>query len=233
MGPVAQTSKSAVSQVSKPANLANSETRSILGRSADLDIGHAAGFENCAAEDRRWEEGVIIGMSGEGVLPISNLTLARVSSTGIIVSGNGGAMSYRDAANFLALGAGTVQFCTAVMKYGLGYVDELHSGLSYLMEERGFRSVKELIGSALPNPITDFGALSPTKQLPQVVAALCQHCGNCARCPYQAIELNHRGVPTFDPSRCVGCSLCAQKCFAGAISMRDRTPLELAALKES
>jgi NADPH-dependent glutamate synthase beta subunit-like oxidoreductase/dihydroorotate dehydrogenase/Pyruvate/2-oxoacid:ferredoxin oxidoreductase delta subunit len=184
------------------------------------------------AAGRRWEEGVVIGMSGEGVLPISNLTLAKVSSTGITVSGNGGAMSYKDAANFLALGAQTVQFCTAVMKYGLGYVDELHSGLSYLMEERGFRSVKELIGSALPDPITDFGALSPTKKLPQVVAALCQHCGNCTRCPYQAIVLNSRGVPTFDPSHCVGCSLCAQKCFAGAISMRDRTPQELAALNE-
>lgn len=182
---------------------------------------------------RRWEEGVIIGMSGEGVLPISNLTLARVASTGITVSGNGGAMTYKDAANFLALGAHTVQFCTAVMKYGLGYVDELHSGLSYLMEERGFRSVKELIGSALPNPITDFGALSPTKKLPQVVAALCTNCGNCMRCPYQAITLDHRGVPMFDPSHCVGCSLCAQKCFAGAIAMRDRTKAELAALTES
>ena len=156
-------------------------------------------------KNRRWEEGVVIGMSGEGVLPISNLTLAKVSSTGIIVSGNGGAMTYRDAANFLALGARTVQFCTAIMKHGLGYVDELHSGLSYLMEERGFRSVKELIGSALPNPITDFGALSPTKQLPQVVDALCQHCGNCTRCPYQAIVLDSRGVPTFDPGHCVGC----------------------------
>jgi glutamate synthase (NADPH/NADH) small chain len=185
------------------------------------------------AANRRWEEGVVIGMSGEGVLPISNLTLAKVSSTGIIVSGNGGAMTYQDAANFLALGAQTVQFCTAVMKYGLGYVDELHSGLSYLMEERGFRSVKELIGSALPDPITDFGVLSPTKQLPQVVAVLCQHCGNCTRCPYQAIVLDSRGVPTFDPSHCVGCSLCAQKCFAGAISMRDRTPPERAALQES
>ena len=184
------------------------------------------------AGNRRWEEGVVIGMSGEGVLPISNLTLAKVSSTGIAVSGNGGAMTYKDAANFLALGGQTVQFCTAVMKYGLGYVDELHSGLSYLMEERGFRSVKELIGSALPNPITDFGALSATKKLPQVTAALCQHCGNCARCPYQAIELNSRGVPVFDPSHCVGCSLCAQKCFAGAISMRDRSPQELTALNE-
>jgi len=184
------------------------------------------------AAGRRWEEGVIIGMSGEGVLPISNLTLAKVSSTGITVSGNGGAMTYKDAANFLALGAQTVQFCTAVMKYGLGYVEELHSGLSYLMEERGFHSVSDLIGSALPQPITDFGALPATKQLPRVIAVLCQHCGNCERCPYQAIALNSRGVPTFDAGLCVGCTLCAQKCFAGAISMRDRTPQEIAALQE-
>ena len=58
------------------------------------------------------------------------------------------------------------------------------------MEERGFKSVKELIGSALPNPITDFMALSATKKLPAVVAELCEHCGNCTRCPYQAIALN-------------------------------------------
>ncbi len=182
------------------------------------------------AENRRWEEGVVVGMSGEGVLPISNLTLAKVSGMGIAVSGNGGPMNYKAAANFLALGAQTVQFCTIVMKYGLGIVDELHSGLSFLMEERGFKSVRELIGSALPNPITDFMALPATKKLPQVVAELCQHCGNCTRCPYQAITLNGKKVPLFDPALCIGCSLCARKCFAGAISMRPRTAKELVAL---
>jgi dihydropyrimidine dehydrogenase (NAD+) subunit PreA len=182
------------------------------------------------AEGRRWEEGVVIGMSGEGVLPISNLTLAKVSGTGIAVSGNGGPMNYKAAANFLALGAQTVQFCTIVMKNGLGIVDELHSGLSFLMEERGFKSVRELIGSALPNPITDFMALSATKKLPQVAAELCEHCGNCTRCPYQAIVLDGKKTPLFDAALCIGCSLCAQKCFAGAISMRPRTARELAAL---
>ncbi len=183
------------------------------------------------AQNRRWEEGVVVGMSGEGVLPISNLTLAKVSGMGVAVSGNGGPMNYKAAANFLALGAQTVQFCTIVMKYGLGIVEELHSGLSFLMEDRGFKSVKELIGAALPNPITDFMALSATKKLPQVDAELCEHCGNCTRCPYQAITLNGRKVPLFDAALCIGCSLCAQKCFAGAISMRPRTARELAALK--
>jgi dihydropyrimidine dehydrogenase (NAD+) subunit PreA len=182
---------------------------------------------------RRWDEGIVIGMSGEGVLPISNLTLAKAAAAGLSISGNGGAMNYKDAANFLALGAKTVQFCTAVMKNGLGYVADLHSGLSFLLEERGFRSVRELIGSALPNPITEFGSLSAKKKMPKVIGAICQHCGNCARCPYQAITLNTRGVPVFDAALCVGCSLCAQKCFAGAISMRERTAREQAAFPET
>ncbi len=182
---------------------------------------------------RRWEEGIIIGLSGEGVLPISNLSLARVAGTGMAVSGNAGPMDYKAAANFLALGAQTVQFCTIVLKFGLGIVDELHSGLSYLLRERGFRSVGELIGSALPDPITDFAALSAVKKLPDVLRELCQHCGNCTHCPYQAIMLDEDRIPVFDPARCMGCSLCAQKCFAGAIFMRERTKRELAAPGEA
>jgi dihydropyrimidine dehydrogenase (NAD+) subunit PreT len=185
-----------------------------------------------AARPRPWDQGVIVGMSGEGVLPISYLTLARVSGMGLVVSGNGGPMDYKAAANFLALGAQTVQFCTIVMKYGLGIVDDLHSGLSFLLEDRRLNSVKELIGSALPNPIADFMALSAVKKLPAVTPELCQHCGNCARCPYQAISLDRKGVPRFNPALCIGCSLCAQKCFAGAIAMRPRTPKELAAMTE-
>jgi Dihydroorotate dehydrogenase len=49
-------------------------------------------------------------------------------------------MDYKSAADFLALGAGTVQFCTIVMKYGYGIIEELKSGLSYLMKERDTRA---------------------------------------------------------------------------------------------
>ena len=148
------------------------------------------------------------------------------------MSGNGGPMDYRGAANFLALGAETVQFCTVVMKFGLGIVDELHGGLSHLMAERGFRSVGELVGSASPDPIASFDSLSAAKKLPEAMAGLCLSCGNCVRCPYQAVALDRRGVPTFDAARCVGCSLCAQKCFTGAIFMRPRTAREDAVTPE-
>jgi NADPH-dependent glutamate synthase beta subunit-like oxidoreductase/dihydroorotate dehydrogenase len=176
-----------------------------------------------------WDEGILVGMSGAGVAPISNLTLASVGRLGVTVSGNGGPMDYRAAAHFLALGARSVQFCTVAMKYGVHIVDELHSGLSHLMQARGIRSVEELIGRALPDPVTDFMALTATKRIPAAVAELCMSCGNCTRCSYLAVSLDQDLHPLFDASKCVGCSLCVQKCFSGALSMRDRTPEELTA----
>ncbi|MFA6318344.1 MAG: FAD-dependent oxidoreductase [Elusimicrobiota bacterium] len=182
---------------------------------------------------KSWDEGVVIGLSGEGVIPISNLTLANVSKLGVTVSGNGGPMDYKAAADFLALGAKTVQFCTVVMKHGYGVVDDFHSGLSHLLQARGMKSVSELVGASLPNPVTGFMELSPVKKVSDVHPELCQHCGNCTRCPYLAIELDKDKVPETDPSKCIGCSICSQKCFAGALFMRERTKKELELLQEA
>lgn len=182
---------------------------------------------------KAWEEGLVVGMSGEGVTAISNLTLANVSKLGVAVSGNGGPMDYKAAAHFLALGARTVQFCTIVMKNGYGVIDDLHSGLSHLMEERGIKSVAGLIGMALPDPVTGFMELTATKKISAVNAELCRHCGNCARCPYLAVSLDKDLVPVTDASKCIGCSICVQKCFSGALYMRDRTKKELMALCEA
>jgi len=154
-----------------------------------------------------------------------------VSGLGVPVSGNGGPMDYRSAANFLALGAETVQFCSIVYKYGYGVINELNCGLSYLMEERGIKSVRELIGRALPEPVTAFGQLTAVKKISAVDRELCEHCGNCARCPYLAIKLDADKIPVIDPARCIGCSICAKKCFSGALYMRARSKKELAALR--
>jgi NADPH-dependent glutamate synthase beta subunit-like oxidoreductase/dihydroorotate dehydrogenase/Pyruvate/2-oxoacid:ferredoxin oxidoreductase delta subunit len=181
---------------------------------------------------KTWDEGIVVGMSGAGVAPISNLTLASVARLGVTVSGNGGTMDYKSAAHFLALGCTTVQFCTAAMKYGYGYVDELHSGLSHLMAERGMRRMKDLIGCALPDPIVDFMALPSTKRISSVDAALCMSCGNCTRCSYRAISLDGERHPVIAAERCIGCSICTHKCFAGALRMRERTAEEARALVE-
>ena len=185
-----------------------------------------------ATSDRAWEEGIIVGMSGEGVAPISYLTLAKAVPEGVEVSGNAGPMDYKAAMNFLALGVKTVQFCTIVIKHGYGIIKELESGTAFLMQERGIESVKELIGIAQPNPITDFMDLSPVKKVSDFDHDLCVSCGNCTRCPYLAIELDDQRLPSSDPAKCIGCSICALKCFVGAITLRTRSSEELALLKE-
>ena len=115
--------------------------------------------------DRVWEEAVVVGMSGEGVTPISNLTLSQAVPEGIEISGNGGPMNYKAAMDFLALGVKTVQFCTMPTKYGYGIINEIESGTAFLMQERGIKSMRELIGITQPHPVTDFMALTPIKKL--------------------------------------------------------------------
>lgn len=178
-----------------------------------------------------WEEGIVVGMSGAGVAPISNLTLASVANLGVTVSGNGGPMDYRAATHFLALGARTVQFCTIVMKHGYGV---RRPGLRRQPPDAraGIDSMERLIGIALPFPVTGFMDLSAEKKISHGDDDLCLSCGNCGRCPYLAISFDERRHPRTDPARCVGCSICVQKCFAGALAMRGRSAEEKAALRE-
>jgi len=184
-------------------------------------------------EKRTWEEGIVVGMSGGGVLPISYLTIANAVASEVVISGNGGPMDYKAAADFLALGARSVQFCTLVMKYGYSVIDHIEEGVSHLMLDRGIGSMKQLIGRALPDAITEFMDLSPEKAISAVHEDLCLSCGNCTRCPYFAITLDEEKHPVTDASKCIGCGICALKCFSGALYLRERTEDETAALKET
>ncbi len=191
------------------------------GKKAGITLANTFPSLGFRESDGTWDEGVIVGMSGAGVLPISYLTLARAGKMGVHISGNGGVMSYLDAANMLALGVSTVQCCTVAEKYGLGIICDLKQGLSHYLEYKGISSIKELIGIAQPEPITDFMALPPKRKHSALIKELCVHCGNCTRCPYLAIKLDEDKLPVIDTELCVGCSLCVQKCYAEALYMKD------------
>ncbi len=60
------------------------------------------------------------------------------------ISGIGGIQAWQDAVEFLLLGAGSVQVCTAVMHYGFRIVEHLQSGLEGWMREKGYRTIGEL-----------------------------------------------------------------------------------------
>ena len=56
---------------------------------------------------------------------------------------NGRNFHVEDAAEFLLLGAGSLQVCTAVMHYGFRIVEDLCDGLSNWMDEKGFGTIAE------------------------------------------------------------------------------------------
>jgi NADPH-dependent glutamate synthase beta subunit-like oxidoreductase/Pyruvate/2-oxoacid:ferredoxin oxidoreductase delta subunit len=129
---------------------------------------------------------------------------------------------YRAAAALLARGARAVLIGRLANRHGLDILRELHAGLSHLLAERGLRSVSELVGSAPAGLAAPVGAQVGAKA--EVDPALCTSCGNCSRCPWLAIALDAKGVPVVDPARCVGCALCVEQCFAGALSLPSSQP---------
>lgn len=165
------------------------------------------------------------GYSGRAVKPIALRFVWELAShpalNGVPISGVGGIESWRDATEFLLLGAQNVQITTAVMQYGYRIIDDLLSGLSCYLREKGLHSVKELIGLGIAS-VAPLSALERgSVQYPKFLRGSCLGCGRCyLSCRdggHDAIVLTG-GHAALNPKRCVGCHLCVAVCPAGAIS---------------
>ncbi|MGH1330623.1 MAG: NAD-dependent dihydropyrimidine dehydrogenase subunit PreA [Paracoccaceae bacterium] len=173
------------------------------------------------------------GYCGPAVKPIAlNMVaeIARSASTrGMPISGIGGITTWRDAAEFITLGAGNVQVCTAAMTYGFKIVKEMISGLSDWMDEKGHTSVADLVGRAVPN-VTDWQHLNlnyVTKA--RISQEDCISCGRCyAACEdtsHQAITMSADRVFEVQDDECVACNLCVNVCpVEGCITMEELAP---------
>ena len=70
---------------------------------------------------------------------------------GLPISGIGGIEAWRDAAEYMAMGAANVQVCTAAMVYGFKIVESMIDGLNNWMDSKGYRTVPDFVGKAVPN----------------------------------------------------------------------------------
>lgn len=174
------------------------------------------------------------GYCGPAVKPIAlNMVseLARDAEFNIPISGIGGISTWRDAVEFMLLGAGNVQVCTAVMHYGYRIVEDMIDGLNNYLDEKGFASVNEIIGKSV-NRMTDWGNLDLNYQ---VVARVNQE--KCIRCNLCYVACEDGAHQSFDfetapdgktyphviEKECVGCNLCYLICPSpGAITMERR-----------
>ncbi len=122
------------------------------------------------------------GYCGPAVKPIALNMVAAVASDPKIrvpISGIGGIQTWQDAIEFLLLGAGSVQVCTAVMHYGFRIVEQLISGLEGWMLEKGFQRVSDFVGRSVPR-IKTWGELDLNyKVVAEIHQDKCIHCGLC------------------------------------------------------
>lgn len=159
------------------------------------------------------------GYCGPAVKPIALSMVSEIArapeTRGLPISGIGGVTTWRDAAEFMALGAGNVQVCTAAMTYGFKIVQEMISGLSQYLDEKQI-SLDTLIGRAVPN-VTDWNQLNlnyVTKA--HIDQDACIKCGRCfAACEdtsHQAIAMKPGRVFEVMDDECVACNLCVNVC---------------------
>ncbi len=164
------------------------------------------------------------GYCGPAVKPIAlNMVseLALDEKVNVPISGIGGISDWRDAAEFLLLGAQNVQVCTAVMHYGYRIVEDMIDGLNNYLDDKGIASASEIVGKSVER-VTDWGNLDlGYKVVAEIDHDKCIQCNLChIACEdgaHQCIDLKEidgRVLPVVDEPECVGCNLCYLVCPA-------------------
>jgi len=163
------------------------------------------------------------GYCGPAVKPIALKMLTTIAQNAITrkvpISGIGGISTWRDAAEFMLLGASNVQVCTAAMKYGFRIVEDMCEGLSNWMDEKGFKTLDEFIGKSV-STVTNWEELDINFHIvANINQDKCIHCGlcyiACEDASHQSINLSY-GKPyntySIKEDECVGCNLCKVMC---------------------
>ena len=166
-------------------------------------------------------QGAVGGYSGSAVRPIALRFVAELGLNpalrGMHISGMGGIETWRDAAEFLLLGARSLQAATAVMQYGYRIIEDLKQGLNLYLAEKGFASLSEMSGLGLDHLSGTTDTLDRgTVLFPRLLKERCVGCGRCAvSCAdggHQALRMDENRRPVLDGGRCVGCHLCILVC---------------------
>jgi dihydropyrimidine dehydrogenase (NAD+) subunit PreA len=163
------------------------------------------------------------GYCGPAVKPIALCMVGEIARDpackNIPISGIGGISTWRDAAEFIALGAGSVQVCTAAMHHGFKIVEDMIDGLSNWMDDKGYKTLDDFRGLATRN-YKNWQDLDMNYDIKaKIDQDKCINCGlchiACEDTSHQAISIGKSGgknIYTVVDQECVGCNLCMHVC---------------------
>lgn len=157
------------------------------------------------------------GCGGPWVKPFTLRAIHQVSTAlDVPISGSNGASNWKDALEFMMVGASTVQFCTAVMVHGYELLPKILNGMTEYLDRKGFGTVREIIGSANQHVLAYSEVAQIPKERYRIDEEECVQCGTCVdACFYGAIEWKNESPQITDA--CMGCSFCSSICPESAI----------------
>ena len=91
----------------------------------------------------------------------------------------------------MVLGAGSVQVCTAAMHYGFRIVSDLADGLSNWMDEKGYATLDDIRGRAVPN-VTDWKYLNLKYDIKARIDQ--DKCIKCGLCHIACEDTSHQAI---------------------------------------
>ena len=162
------------------------------------------------------------GYCGTAVKPIALRMVGEIARdpgcAGLQISGIGGIGTWRDAAEFMAMGATNVQVCTAAMTHGFRIVGDMIDGLRNWMDEKGHATLADFTAKAVPKFVNWENLNLDYVVKAQIDQDLCISCGRCyIACEdtaHQAITREQDGRRHYEviDAECVGCNLCVVVC---------------------